>query len=285
MKDFKDKVAVVTGAASGIGRAMAQRFAREGMKVALADIEPPALAEAERRLRADGATVLAVPTDVSKAADVEALARRVVDTFGAVHVLCNNAGVFLTGRLWERTLADWEWLLSVNLWGVVHGVRTFVPLMLRHGEEGHIVNTASMAGLTSMPYAGVYHVSKHAVVTLSEVLHHELAMSGAKVKVSVLCPGLVNTRIVDSERNRPAALRNAVDPPSLEGDLAAESLRQALATGMPPERIADLVHAAIRDERFYIFPDAGWMEVARARIDDILSARNPTFVLPPMTSE
>ncbi len=284
MKNFEEKVAVVTGAASGIGRAMAQRFAREGMKVVLADIEPPALAEAERELRARGAAVVAVPADVSKAADVETLAQRAVTAFGAVHVLCNNAGVFLAGRLWERTLADWEWVLGVNVLGVVHAIRAFVPLMLQQDTEGHIVNTASMAGLTSMPYAGVYHVSKHSVVSLSEVLHHELAMSGSKLKVSVLCPGLVNTRIVDADRNRPAALRNAVEPASAEADLAAASLRQATAAGMPPERIADLVCAAIRDEQFYIFPDAGWMEVARARIDDILNARNPTFVVPPMTS-
>ena len=180
MKEFKGKVAVITGAASGIGRAIAERCAREGMKVVLADIEEEALSQAEEEMKAEGATVLAALTDVSKAGDVEALAQKTLDTFGAVHLLCNNAGV-LPGRdfLWERTLNDWEWVLGVNLWGVIHGTRVFVPVMLEQGTECHIVNTASAAGLLSIPYLGIYNVTKHAVVALTETLHRELRLRGA----------------------------------------------------------------------------------------------------------
>src|ERR1700687_6002094 len=178
MKEFRGKVAVVTGAASGIGRALAQRFAREGMKVVLADVEPAALEQAAREIDASGATTFAVRTDVSKAADVERLAQATVERFGAVHVVCNNAGVAVSGPTWMNTVADWEWVLGVNLWGVIHGVRVFTPLLLSHGGEGHIVNTASMAGMISGPGTAVYTVSKFGVVALSETLHHELTMLG-----------------------------------------------------------------------------------------------------------
>jgi NAD(P)-dependent dehydrogenase (short-subunit alcohol dehydrogenase family) len=190
MKGLGGKVAVVTGAASGIGRAMADRFAAEGMKVVLADVEKDALARAEAEMKAAGATVLAVPTDVSRAGDVEALARQTVDAFGAVHVLCNNAGVSpVMGASWELTEADWQWVLGVNLWGVLHGIRAFVPIMLKQDSEGHIVNTASMAGLVGGgPWWSTYGVAKHGVVNLSESLHRELAAAGSRVKVSVLCP-------------------------------------------------------------------------------------------------
>ncbi len=194
MKEFKGKVAVVTGAASGIGRAMAERFAAEGMKVVLADIEQEALAQAEAKMKAAGATVLAVRTDVSSASGVQALAGRTIDAFGAVHILCNNAGVPpVVGPSWELTEADWQWVLGVNLWGVLHGIRVFVPIMLGQDSEGHVVNTASMAGLLSLPWAATYDVAKHGVVTLSESLHGELAAVGSKLKVSVLCPGWVKT--------------------------------------------------------------------------------------------
>ncbi len=165
MKEFKDKVAVVTGAASGIGRSLAERCAEEGMKVVMADVEGPALAQAAKELSAPGVTLLAVPTDVSKASEVENLARRTLEAFGAVHLLFNNAGVGKVGIVWEVTLADWEWVMGVNLWGVIHGVRTFVPLMLAQDTEGHVVNTASMAGLTAAAGYGIYSVTKHGVVT------------------------------------------------------------------------------------------------------------------------
>jgi len=278
MKEFKDKVAVVTGAASGIGRAMAKRFAAEGMKVVLADIEEKALAEAEGVLKAKGATALAVPTDVSQPADVEALAKKTVDAFGAVHVLCNNAGVGPPGGpLWERNVADWQWVLGVNLWGVIHGVRVFVPIMREQDTEGHIVNTASLAGLVSLPWMGVYNVTKHAIVTLSETLHHELTLTGAKLKVSVLCPAWVNTRLADADRNRPAELLDPTAETSPQGEMIELAIREFLAAGLPAEQIADAVFNAIRDERFYILTHPEGQEAIEARMQDILEARNPTY--------
>ena len=278
MKEFKGKVAVVTGAASGIGRAIAERLAVEGMKVVLADVEQGSLSKAEAEMKAGGASVMAVPADVSKGEDVEALARKTVDAFGAVHVLCNNAGVAVGGLSWERTAADWEWGLGVNLWGVIHGIRVFVPIMLAQGTEGHVVNTASMAGLVSMPLSSIYNVSKHGIVTLSETLHHELALSGAKVKVSVLCPGWVNTQLMDSERNRPHGLLN--DPPQEINPVAEAfqgTVRQLLATGLTTEAVADHVFNAVRDEKFYILTHPDMKEAIRTRMETILEERNPTF--------
>ncbi len=279
MREFRDKVAVVTGAASGIGRAMAERFAAEGMKVVLADIEQGALAKTESEMKANGATVLAVSTDVSKAADVEALANKTIDAFGAVHILCNNAGVAVGGVSWERTLKDWQWVLGVNLWGVIHGIRVFVPIMLGQDTEGHIVNTASLAGLTSIPLHGVYQVTKHGVLTLSESLHHELTLSGAKVKVSVLCPGWVNTRIADSARNRPAELQNGLTEPTRRPEEQAFEMaaRQLLAAGLPPEQVADDVLHAIREEKLYVLTHPEANDFIRTRVEDILVERNPTF--------
>jgi NAD(P)-dependent dehydrogenase (short-subunit alcohol dehydrogenase family) len=277
MQEFRDRVAVVTGAASGIGRALAERFAAAGMKVVLADVEQGALAAAERALASSGARVLAVPTDVSKASDVEALAQRTLEAFGAVHVVCNNAGVSVGGLAWEVTLADWEWILGVNLWGVIHGIRTFVPILLRQGEEGHVVNTASMAGLLSGPGIAPYNVTKHAVVTLSEALHHELAVaSGGKVKVSVLCPGWVNTRILDADRNRPASL-GAATPVRPELTAVREQVRQLLQSGLAPAAVAEHVFAAVRDGRFYILTHPQWKPAIRTRLEDILEERPPTL--------
>jgi NAD(P)-dependent dehydrogenase (short-subunit alcohol dehydrogenase family) len=282
VKEFRDKVAVVTGGASGIGRAMAERFATEGMKVVLADIERDALAAAESEMKSKGATVLAVPTDVAKAEDVEALAERAVEAFGAVHVVCNNAGVAAPGPCWERTIADWQWVLGVNLWGVIHGIRIFVPIMRAQDSEGHIVNTASHAGLTSSPGLATYTVTKHAVVALSEVLHHELALTGSKVKVSVLCPMWVSTRIADSDRNRPAELQNdplqEVIPPEVVA--LQDMVRQRIAEGISPDEVADHVLNAIRDERFYILTHALTSRLVRARMEDILEGRSPTFQPP-----
>lgn len=279
MKEFQGKVAVVTGAASGIGRALAERCVKEGMKVVLADIEEKALAQAGQELDTTGTNVLAVRTDVSKAEDVAELAQKTLDRYGAVHLLFNNAGVGFGATIWENTLADWKWTLGVNLWGVIHGVHTFVPLMLTQNSEGHIVNTASMAGLLSGPGLGVYKVAKHGVVTLSETLYHELTLASAKINISVLCPGWVNTRLLDSARNRPVELQNA---PGAEGaNPEAERriqqfARQALASGMPPRQVADIVFQAIRDETFYILTHPEMKEAVRARMEDILEGRNPT---------
>ncbi len=277
MREFKGKVAVVTGAASGIGRAMAERFAAEGMKVVLADIEQGALAETESEMKAKGATVVVVPTDVSKAGDVEALAEKTIDAFGAVHVLCNNAGVGPpAGPLWERTAADWQWVLGVNLWGVIHGIRVFVPIMRAQDSEGHIVNTASLFGLVSIPWTGIYNVTKHAIVTLSETLHHEFTLTGSKLKVSVLCPEAVNTRLIDSDRNRPAELLNPARETSPQSVMIERAFREFLATGLAPEQVADHVFNAIRDEKFYIMTHPETKDRVRARMEDILEERNPT---------
>jgi NAD(P)-dependent dehydrogenase (short-subunit alcohol dehydrogenase family) len=281
MKTLKDRVAVVTGAASGIGLAMAERFAAEGMRVVLADVEEQPLAAAERTVAAHGAETLAVRTDVARAEDVEALAQATVNRFGAVHVVCNNAGVGGEGLpTWEQSLQSWQWILGVNLWGVIHGVHAFLPRMQAQGGEGHIINTASMAGHLPMPFLTIYNASKFAVVTISECLHHELQMVGSPIKVSVLCPGFVRTKIMESERNRPAALRD--DRPTSE---AAQAFRTAfrgmVESGKPPEDIAALVVEAIQAERFWIFPHPDMLEAIRQRNESVLAQANPSFMFPP----
>ena len=280
MKEFQGKVAVVTGAASGIGRALAERCAQEGMRVVLAGINEQTLMQASQELRDEGASVLAVQTDVSKAGDVEALAQKAFDTYGAVHLLFNNAGVGAGTIIWESTLADWEWTMDVNLWGVIHGIRAFVPRMLAQDTEGHIVNTASIAGLTSGPGLGIYKVTKYGVVTLSETLYHELALRGAKIKTSVLCPGFVKTRIMNGARNRPARLQN--DPAEVkmgpESVALIQFMLQAVEAGMSPEQVADIAFQAIRDETFYILTHPETKEAIRVRMEDILQERNPTFI-------
>ena len=278
MKEFKDKVAVITGAASGIGRAIAFRCAQEDMKVVLADIEKKALAQTEQEMKARGATVLAVLTNVSKASDVEALALQTLNAFGAVHLLCNNAGVGAGFSILESTIADWNWVMGVNLWGVIHGVRVFVPIMLKQDTESHIVNTASVAGLMSVSGLGIYQVTKHAVVSLSEALYDELSHKSDKVKVSVLCPGVVNTGIANSERNRPDELQNVPaevkqNPANSEFNQASH---QAVEAGMSPELVADDLFQAIRDEKFYILTHPEFKDAVQTRLEDILQERNPT---------
>lgn len=277
MKDFAGKVAVVTGAASGIGRALADRCAQEGMEVVLADIEQSALDRAAAEIAATGATVLAVRTDVSKAEDVAALARKTVDTFGGVHLLFNNAGVGAGTTAWGSSLRDWEWVLGVNLWGVIHGLHSFVPLMLSQGGEGHIVNTASIAGLVSGPGLAAYKVSKHGVVSLSETLYAELQQAGVPIGVSVLCPFWVQTKIMDAERNRPAALQNAPDEQVISPEIAARiaAVRQAVDQGIPPEQAAAATFAAIREGQFYVVVPAEAYPIAQARAADILYHRSP----------
>lgn len=279
MKEFQGKVAVVTGAASGIGRALAERCAKEEMKVVLADIEEQALMQASRDLAAQGAQVLAVPTDVSQAGEVETLARKAFETYSAVHLLFNNAGVGAGKSAWESSLADWEWVLGVNLWGVIHGIHFFVPRMLEQRSEGHIVNTASMAGLTYGPGQSIYKVSKHGVVSLSETLYYELALRGASLKVSVLCPGLVSTNILDAQRNRPARLQDASvkEPLSPQAEAVVQRFQQAVREAMPPGQVADIVFEAIREERFYILTHPTWKAAIQIRMEDILQERNPTL--------
>ena len=278
MNEFKDKVAVITGAASGIGRALAERCVRERMKVVLADVELDALKNTEECIKkqATDATVLAVRSDVSQARDVEALAQKTLDAFGAVHLLFNNAGVAADANIWESDLAEWEWVMGVNLWGVIHGVRVFVPIMLAQDTECYIVNTASIAGLISGPGLGAYKVTKHGVIALSETLYHDLAERGAKVKVSVVCPGIVNTRILDSARNRPAPVPTTE---SLASPFSArwEALRQLVPAGMSPVQVADAIFAALRQDRFYILTHTEGKESVRTRMEDILQERNPSL--------
>lgn len=230
------------------------------------------LNETAAALRASGADALAVRTDVSKLADVEALAQQTLDTFGAVHVLMNVAGVLGMGTtIWETPVADWEWVLGVNLWGAIHTIKVFVPLMLAQDTEGYIVNTASIVGLLSDNPFAPYQVSKHAVVGLAENLYHSLARQGSKIKTSVLCPGLVNTQIMDAERYGRAERQHA--PP--EGEAIMRNMRQAAAAGMPPEEVAELVFRGIRQEQFYILTHADSAARVQQRMEHIIHGRNP----------
>jgi len=277
MHEFKDKVAVITGGASGLGLAMARRFAREGMKLALGDIEEEPLRRVEQEFRRAGVPVLAIRTDVSRGHDVERLAEKTLATFGAVHIVCNNAGVGPGGVVWENTTADWEWVLGVNVWGVIHGVRVFVPIMLRQNTPCHVVNTASVAGLLSVPGMGIYCVSKHAVVTLSECLYHDLAARGAKVGVSLLCPAYVPTGIADSERNRPAMLHNPARARSPEDLERERQMRHAVESGrISPDEVAEMVFDGIVNDRFYILTHPRIKPAVEARVQDIVQDRNPT---------
>lgn len=280
MKDFKDKVAVITGAASGIGYGLAERAAKEGMKVILADIEEDALVKAEKDIRVLGADTLAVKTDVSKADDVKALADKTIDTFGAVHLLFNNAGVTRIQAIWKSTLADWQWILGVNLWGVIHGVHFFVPIMLKQNDECHIVNTASINGLLTGPGGNPYCVSKFGVVALSETLYHELALGGYNINISVLCPGFIKTKILDCERNRPEELQNKsvkdIDITEGSAQAALEMSVQQVKEGMSPGEVADIIFSAIKEKKFYIIPNAGsFKPLILARTEDIVQERNP----------
>jgi NAD(P)-dependent dehydrogenase (short-subunit alcohol dehydrogenase family) len=275
MKEFKGKVAVITGAASGIGRGIAERCVSEGMKVVLADIDGANLTKAETELETLGGTVLGVRTDVSKRSDVEELARRAFGAFGQVHLLFNNAGVGAGGAPWEATWNDWEWVIGVNLWGVIHGVKVFTPLLLAQNTECHIINTSSTAGLIVGGSSAPYAVTKHAVVALSESLYLTLQQRNSLIKVSVLCPGLVRTNIANAESNRPAELRN--EPVKLTPEMQAglTAFKAALETSMPPLQAADVVFNAIKKEQFYVLPHPEWIEAIQLRTDKLLRMENP----------
>jgi NAD(P)-dependent dehydrogenase (short-subunit alcohol dehydrogenase family) len=277
MKELRNRIAVVTGAASGIGFALAQRFAAEGMKVVMADIEAPALAAAADELRRKAPAILATQVDVSRSEDVERLARETYETFGAAHVLCNNAGVAVIGGVHEHSLADWQWVINVNLWGVIHGVRAFVPRMLAGGDEAHIVNTASMAGLTTAPFMSVYDVTKHGVVALSESMYKEFLTTSVPIGVSVVCPGLINTNIMRSSRNRlPDLAEEGKYGPMAQA--FGQGLESRLAGGYPPSEVAEQVVEGIRAGRFYIVPAQPEVKGGAAlRAQDIIEFRNPTL--------
>lgn len=280
MEQLEGKVAVVTGAASGIGLALARSFGAEGMRLVLADLDGDGLAAAASELSSSGTEVIAQVTDVSKAVDVEELAVATRAAFGTAHVLCNNAGVGAGGVLWELSEADWQWVLGVNLWGVIHGVRSFVPMLVAQ-DEGYVVNTASVAGLISAPMMGAYNVSKHGVVTLTETLFNDLRMRGSAVGCSVLCPSWVNTRIWDSARNRPEDLQNESGG-ALDALVANPEAAQAFfAAAMSPEDVAAMVIDAIRTETFYILTHGDTDTLVRGRLEGVVERTAPRTSLFP----
>jgi len=277
MKDFAGKVAVITGAGSGFGREFARIAARERMKLMLADVQQDALDEAVGEARASGAQAVGLRVDVARADDVQRLAERTMEELGAAHLLFNNAGVAGGGGfVWETSLKDWQWVLGVNLMGVVHGIRSFVPLMLKQDCECHVVNTASAAGLVSAPLMAVYNVSKHGVVTLSETMFHELRAAGAKVGVSVLCPAFVPTNIGKSDRNRPAELTE--DAPATPSQIAArERAEKAVGSGrLSAAEVARMTFEAVREGRFYVITHPKLLGSVELRLQDIAAQRNPS---------
>jgi NAD(P)-dependent dehydrogenase (short-subunit alcohol dehydrogenase family) len=274
MDEFAGRVAVITGAASGIGRGLARHAAQEGMRVVLADVEAPALEEAVTEAASLGAETLGVRTDVSREADVRALADAAYDRFGAVHLLCNNAGVFQAGITWQRTPADWEWVLGVNLFGILHGLRAFVPRLLEQGGDAHIVNTASMAGLISVAYSGPYVVSKFAAAALTECLAHDLRAQESSIGVSCLVPGLVDTRIADSTRNRPDEPPSEVTAPD-HHFVAGVLAEQTSTGGRHPDEVAAIVFDAVRAGQFWIPTTDGFDPLVRGRYDALLARAMP----------
>lgn len=277
MREFSGKVAVITGGGSGIGAALCRLASDLGMKVVVADVDLDA-AERVRGSLAGGAAI-AAKVDVSRADEVEQLARLAYGSFGAVHLLCNNAGVVPSGRhrpVWEYPLEDWRWAFDVNLMGVVHGLRSFVPRMLAQHSESHIVNTASVAGLISGSGSPVYSASKHAVVRITEALYASLRERNAPIGVTVLCPGLVNTRIYESERNRPSHLQSESGPAAETPELQAVAA-DLFASALSPAAVAEQVFSAIREQRFYQITTTGYDDAIRQRADALLTRRNPEF--------
>lgn len=279
MQNFKGKVAVITGAASGIGKGLATRCVQEGMKVVLADIEEAALNEVSSELQAAGADVLAVVTDVAKAESVQQLANTTVERFGAVHLLFNNAGVVAVSWSWKSTLADWDWVSGVNLWGVIHGIRAFVPIMLEQKVECHIVNTASITGLTAIPGLSIYAATKHAVIALSETLYLELEQIKSQIHVAVLCPISVQTHIGESARNRPASKSDTATARGeglYDTEIGQKFWQRVQQQALSPEQIANIVFAAMREKRFYILSESASVSLIEQRMKAMLDGRNPS---------
>jgi NAD(P)-dependent dehydrogenase (short-subunit alcohol dehydrogenase family) len=278
VEEFKGRTAVITGAASGIGYAMAERFGKEGMNVVMADVEEPALAAAHSKLSDLGVNAIAVLTDVSQEEQIQNLADKAFAEFGEVHVLCNNAGVGGGGPrpIWEQSLNNWKWTMGVNLWGVIYGVRAFLPRMIEQGTEGHVVNTASSAGL--LQGGGIYGVTKHGVVALSESLYQELGAIDSPIGVSVVCPGFISTNIPAFERNRPSDLPDdaALEdiPPAVQQRI--DYVRGMIESGYPASQVADAVFEGIRERRLYVIPAQDIIKQGiKARLDNVANERNP----------
>ena len=281
MKNFNDKVAVITGGASGLGREFANQAAERGMKIVLADVQQDALDQARTELEARGVSVLAMLCDVRKGEQVQALADATMEKFRAVHLVFNNAGVGSGGLIWENSEADWEWVLGVNVWGVIHGVRIFTRLMLEcaardPGYEGHIVNTASMAGLLNAPTMGVYNVSKHAVVSLSESLYHDLQLVEAPIGASVLCPYFVPTGISQSHRNRPHDVKMTAGPTASQMAAQAMTVKAVESGKVSAADVAKITFDAIGAGQFYIYSHPGALSSVAERMDEIVHQRNPS---------
>ena len=269
MKEFEGKTAVITGAASGIGKAMAERFAQEKMQVVLADIEEEALEKTVENLRQYQYRVIGVKTDVLVEESINELFSKATAEYGNIHILCNNAGIGANSgnkAIWEIDRQDWDWVMGVNYQGVLQGIQTFLPHMLEHGEEGHVVTTVSMAGL--LPGVGTYGVSKHAVMALTEALSRDLITREAKINASVLCPGFVDTNIDKSERNRPSHLGEAQE---VTNEMGAEIMSAMLRQGKKPEEIAEIVFNAIKENIFYILSHPAWDDSLRSHFENILS--------------
>ena len=271
MKNFEGKTVVITGAASGIGKALAEKFAKEKMQVVLADIEEEALEKTVENLRQYQHRVIGIKTDVLVEESIKELFAKATEEYGNIHILCNNAGIGAnsgTKAIWEIDKNDWDWVMGVNYQAVLHGLQTFIPHMLEHGEEGHVVTTVSLAGL--MPGAGTYGVSKHAVMALTEALSRDLVARGAKINASVLCPGFVNTNIDNSERNRPNHLGKSEE---VEAPVGAEIMSAMHRQGKKPEEIADVVYEAIKENIFYILSHPAWDDSLRSHFENILSRK------------
>lgn len=279
MKIEKGQCAVVTGAASGIGLALSEAFARAGVHVVMADIEAPRLAQAAKGLAGLGAEIRHLVCDVRKSDQLETLAKFAEAEFGKVHILCNNAGVFVGGAAWENTAADYQWVFDVNVAGIANGLRAFVPRMIAHGEPAHIVNTASMAALTTMPFSSVYCMSKAAALHLSECCYKELQVSAPHISVSVLCPELVDTDISKADRNRPQELSAPEDLIETEySKMTLQAITESTAGGVSPALMADKVLKGIQDDQFYLLANDFWHDIAMARLEDIRAGDNPRMV-------
>lgn len=277
MKNYKDKVAVITGAGRGIGRGIAERCVQEGMKVVLSGVGLESINKTEADLKAKGGDVIAVQADVSKYEDMERLAQSTLDAYGAVHMLVNNAGVGTGAPLWEATLKDWKWVLDVNLWGVVHGVKAFVPIMMKQDAECHVVNVASTAGLNYGPFSGIYRMSKHAVTSLTETLYFETTQYAPNIGVTCLFPGFVKTDMMTGERNRPQELQNDPSEVSTNEDLekVEQFVTNAIEQGMPPEECADMLFKGISKNQLYVIAYTGSFEFIEQRMNNILNQENP----------